>query len=321
MPVARWREFALIWALGYAVGAHAQDLSGDSPEAWLARMASAAKQLSYEGTFTYRYGNFSESSRIVHALTETGEVQKIELLDGPAREIIRTQQKIWCYIPDAKTVKIDRAETRRFFPSLIPDHVQTFAQNYRVLVKGPDRVAGRECRVLALLPRDALRYGYKLCADRETGLLLRASMVRGKDEVLEQFVFSEIRVGPVSPERVKPTYEHVGWRQETSSPSNDQRWQLKSLPVGFREVMQLQRRLVSRPNMVTHWLLSDGLAAVSVFIEPRDAEAAISPRPAQQGPVSVYSRAVDNHLITVLGEVPPDTVVQIANSVALRAGE
>jgi sigma-E factor negative regulatory protein RseB len=306
-------------AFGIVVAVHAEEAAKTPAEIWLTRMANAARQLNYSGVFSYRYGNFSETSRITHLADGNGGIEKIELLEGPQREIIRNKDEVWCYIPEARLVKIDRAETRRFFPALLPDPAQAFGNNYEVSVGQADRVAGRDCQILALRPKDNLRYGYRLCADRESGLLLRASMIRGRDEVLEQFVFTEIRIGEfIARDKLKPSYSDPNWPVEKSRVIVDSRWTLKNPPAGFKKVMELERKLASRPTMVTQWLLSDGLAAVSVFIEPFQGEGTVSPKAIQQGPVSFISKQIQDHLVTVLGEVPPLTVTQIVNALAPR---
>ena len=68
---------------------------------------------------------------------------------------------------------------------------------------------------------------------------------------------------------------------------------------------------------VAHLVYSDGLVAVSVFIEPIGAAShpiGIS----RQGGINVVIRQQDDNLVTVLGEVPVATVRQIAQSVARR---
>ena len=283
---------------------------------WLAKMASAARQLNYAGTFVYRYGSFSESSRIRHLADEIGELEKIESLDGPVREIIRNKDEVWFYLPDIKTVKIDRAQTRRFFPALIADPVQSFSEGYGIKVLGKDRVAGRDCRLLALEPKDLFRYGYNLCADIESGLLLRASMVNGQNEVLEQFGFSDVKIGQFIPrDTLKSNFSNENWLRQNPPVVELSGWEVKELPPGFRKVMELKRRMASKADPVTHLLFSDGLAAVSVFVELRQGAPKATARPTQQGPVSYYSRQIPNYNIVVLGEVPAAAVLQIANSV------
>ncbi|MCC7059126.1 MAG: MucB/RseB C-terminal domain-containing protein, partial [Burkholderiaceae bacterium] len=64
---------------------------------------------------------------------------------------------------------------------------------------------------------------------------------------------------------------------------------------------------------------SDGLAAVSIFIEPlgprREAfQAGVS----SAGAISIYTREVANHRITVVGETPAISVERIGEAVRFR---
>ena len=97
----------------------------------------------------------------------------------------------------------------------------------------------------------------------------------------------------------------------------DTGWMVKDLPPGFTKVIEGYRTLRGKPAQVAHLVFSDGLVAVSVFIEPTPA----NPQPvglSQQGGINVYSRQLDDHLVTVLGEAPGATVRQIAYSVIRR---
>jgi len=70
--------------------------------------------------------------------------------------------------------------------------------------------------------------------------------------------------------------------------------------------------------MVAHIVFSDGLVAISVFIEPfATASVPLGMRPGEGG-LNVYSVKQDDNVVTVMGEVPPATVRQIGNSVARR---
>ena len=309
-----------VGAIGWSLLMHSVGLLAEGANdgmAWLAKMATAARQLNYAGTFTYRYGSFSESSRIRHLADEMGELAKIESLEGPVREIIRNKDEVWFYLPDIKTVKVDRTQTRRFFPGLIADPVQTFGDGYDVRVMGKDRVAGRDCRLLTLQPKDLFRYGYSLCADIESGLLLRACMVDGRGEVLEQFGFSEVMVGQLIPrDTLKSNFSNENWIRQNPPIAESSGWDVKALPPGFRKIMELKRRMASKTEPVTHLLFSDGLAAVSVFVERRDGPPNPTASPRQQGPVSYYSRQIPDYTVVVLGEVPIAAIMRIANSVS-----
>ena len=89
------------------------------------------------------------------------------------------------------------------------------------------------------------------------------------------------------------------------------------LPGGFQKVMEGYRTLRGKREPVAQLVYSDGLVAVSVFVEPI-ALPAVQTGVSQQGGLNVYTTKYDDHLITVLGEVPPAAVRQIAQSVGRR---
>jgi sigma-E factor negative regulatory protein RseB len=93
-------------------------------------------------------------------------------------------------------------------------------------------------------------------------------------------------------------------------------WMVSRLPPGFLKIVDGFRRLHGKQE-VAHLVYSDGLVAVSVFIEPVGS----APHPvgtSRQGGINIVIRQQDDNLVTVLGEVPAATVRQIAHSVARR---
>ena len=293
--------------------------------ALLKQMASASRRLNYGGTFVYQHAGQNETSRIVHFVNPAGgEFEKLETLDGPAREVIRTNDQVTCYLPDSKTVIIEKRSTRRF-PALLPEQLSGVADNYVVSVTGMDRVAGTDCRVVVLEPKDKLRYGHQFCAEAVSGLPLRARTFSEKNQLLESFAFTELRIGgSFSRDQVRSRYaaKSKDWKVDHSALAisdvpADTGWSLTRQPTGFRKLTELKRSIAGRAAMVSHIVYSDGLAAISVFIEPLP-----KARPARslshQGAVNIYIRPVADHMVTVLGEAPAATVMQIANSLEFR---
>ena len=92
-------------------------------------------------------------------------------------------------------------------------------------------------------------------------------------------------------------------------------WVLKELPAGYRKVDQMIRMVHGKFLPVTHVVFSDGLASVSLFIEP--ITKGVKPRAGHctVGNTSFYSSVAGYLQITVLGEVPEATTAQIANAV------
>ena len=303
--------------------AHAQPQT-ESIE-WLKKIASAARELNYAGTFVYQHDNQVETSRIVHSSDASGDYAKLEALDGPPREIIRNNEEIRCYLPESKTIKIETRKFDKSFPALVPEGFMRVTEHYSVK-RGPvNRVAGHSCQVLILEPKDNLRYGRTFCAETETGLLLKARTLNEKNELVEQIAFTHLNIGEIDPEMLKSKYaeEKSEWKVDhTAAPasaSKETGWVVKNQPAGFKKIMEMTRSMTGKREPVSHLVFSDGLAAVSVFIEPVPRGGAVNQGAFQHGAINVYTRQAGERMITVLGEAPASTVAQIGNSVAPAA--
>ena len=310
--------FGLCAVLLQAQQAVAQ-VPGD-PLSWLGRIATAGQRLNYSGTFIYQSGKNFETSRIVHMADANGEHERLEVLDGSPREVIRTNSEVRCVLPDQKTVIVDRPGGRRAFPSRLPASFAGLAENYRIRKGEVGRVAGLEAQLVVLEPKDDLRYGYQLWAELQSGLLLKARTVDERGEIIEQFTFSDVKIGgDIGSEAFRPRYAKDGeWRVVHANGvevgRDESGWRLNAPLTGF-SLMSIVRRPLGRDRgEALHLVYSDGLAAVSVFIEPADgAHAPIGPL--ASGAINIYKRMVGQHLVTALGEVPLRTVQRLGDGI------
>jgi sigma-E factor negative regulatory protein RseB len=302
---------ALAWGLAQA----------QSPETlgWLRKIHDATQKLSYTGIFVYQNGGRSETSRITRYVDAAGDIEKLEVMDGLPREIVRTKDTVRCYLPDSRVVKVDR-RTERGFPALLPERITALARHYDIALGETRRVAGYDCQAVVLTPRDNLRYGYKLYADAGSGMLLRAVTFDSAGEQVEQFTFTQLAIGHVTRDMVKPRHAVRAWRVEdaAAAPATLEGWGLSAELPGFQKVSELKRRMgESKP--VGQLVYSDGLAAVSVFIEPLDGgREAVRTGLASMGAIHIYTREVANHRVTVVGEAPAVSVQRIADAVEFR---
>lgn len=318
-----WRWIAApMCALSLA--ASAADDAGQRTDAlgWLNKIYEATRGLSYSGTFVYQQGVRSETSRITRFSDARGGIERLEVLDGSPREIVRSEDGIVCYLPELRILKIDRASGRRNFPAVLPEQIHRLLDNYEVTLGERTRVAGRECQAVKLVPRDELRYGYELCADRDNGMLLRSVTFNERQEPVEQFTFTQLSVGNVSRDKVKPRHATRSWRVEEAlvRPIDlaSAGWNITANLPGFHKIIEVTRRL-REAHPVNQIVYSDGLAAVSVFIEPSRARAgAVRSGLASVGGINIYTREVSDHVVTVVGEAPAISVQRIANQVQYR---
>jgi sigma-E factor negative regulatory protein RseB len=316
-------QLARATVLGLATLAVVPAALAEDAIAWLARAAAAARQQNYVGTVVYQHGSHVETSRLVHLNDLGEEFEKLVNLEGPAREVIRSHGEVRCYYPDVKIVRIEPRTFRNAFPSLSPPQQKALAEFYEFRKAETGRVAGIETQAWVFEPKDGLRYGHKFWVDSATGLLVKARIVDDRNAVVEQFAFTEITIGAkIDRDMVRPTWPAApaDWQVRQSGPGEvdmkDTGWTVTRIPAGFLKIVEGFRRLTGERH-VAHLVYSDGLVAVSVFVEPvGGARHPIGL--STQGGTNVYVRQVDENLVTVLGEAPATTVRQIANSVARR---
>jgi sigma-E factor negative regulatory protein RseB len=307
--IHRFFGAALLLAVGAAQAQSPETLS------WLRKIHEATQRLSYTGTFVYQNGTRSETSRITRYAHAAGDIEKLEIMDGVPREIVRTKDTVRCYLPDSRVVKVDR-RAERSFPALVPERIMALARHYDLSLGETRRIAGYDCQAVVLTPKDNLRYGYRLYADVGSGMLLRAATVDSEGNEVEKFTFTQLTLGNVTRDMVKPRHAVRAWRIENAEahPARLAGWGLATELPGFRKVTELKRRLgESRP--VGQMVYSDGLAAVSVFIEPLEGRDPVRTGLSSMGAIHIYTREVANHMVTVVGEAPAVSVQRIADSV------
>jgi sigma-E factor negative regulatory protein RseB len=297
----------------------------DDALSWLQRIHVATQKLSYTGTFVYRSGDQAETSRIVHVVGRNGTRELLETLDGQPREIVRSGDEVKCYLPGSMTVKVDKQTDHKVFPALLPANLQDISEHYAVTKGAIERIAGYDCQSIVLQPKDKLRYGHKLWADVNTGMLLKSQTLNERNEAIEQFAFTQIAIGgKIGQEQLKPRLLaksrawHVRNSGAVAASLAASGWSIKPELPGFKKITEM-KRTQGGSNEVGHVVYSDGLAAVSVFIEPMANKTSL-PQPglSRQGAINIYSRQIVGHLVTVVGEAPAESVKKIADSVEFR---
>lgn len=283
----------------------------------LQKMQAAARELDYAGVYTHHHNGLLMSSRVVHVVDGTGERERLEILDGMPREYLRHNESAQCLIPEKKQVVRERRRSDRF-PSLVLGPLQAIPVHYQVkLDVARNRIAGRECSVIDFIPYDAHRYGYRLCTDIQNNLLLKVQTLAADRTVLEQIVFNSLDLGDqVEPELLEPSWDTKDWSvvENSMTPINlaEQGWRIP-FPPGFEPITQVVRSM-GEHRQVSQLVLADGLAAISIFIEPYRATEGktFETSQATAGAMNVFRTRIGDYWMTALGEVPALTVRSIA---------
>lgn len=315
----------------------AQAAAGEEPvRSWLDRMSHALSNLDYEGTFVYQNDNQLETIRVIHIVNDDGEHERLYSLNGAPREVIRTPDSVRCILPDDRSVVVDRRLTQDLFPALPPSQVGDLENHYRFQFVGDDRVAGLQAKVVGIEPRDHFRYGYRLWLEHETGMLLRSELVAGDGEAIEQMMFTNISLGDSIPmkalesqlanypvdfgPRSPPDEAPPASADDGQADRGALEWSVQRVPPGFHLKSHGREGIPhSETGSGEHLVFTDGLASVSVYIEPAGEGKAGPPEGvSSMGAINAFSRKHRAHRVTVVGEVPPVTVRTFALSVDRR---
>lgn len=289
---------------------------------WLERMTRAMSEMSYQGTFVYVRDGVVETMRITHVSDDTGVRERMYSVSGPRREVIRNRKGVRCVLQDSNSVFVDTAVADTFFPELPLAAIDNKSAGYHLKLNGKARIAGQAARRVSIRPRDVFRYGYDYWLEEQTGLLLKWVLKDTDQKVLAKLMFTDFSIGPDvdlkelesdSPAKdfvAVPTFSKVKTVVGESNP----RWQPKRLPPGFK--LSSHNKQMSPDGIFEHMVYSDGLAAVSVYIEKKGSEIGVLQGVGQLGTNNSYSRQKGELQITAIGEVPAVTVKTIANSMA-----
>lgn len=318
MPLARTLLLSLLFGL-LVTGVPAR--ADDSAQRLLREMTEAVQRTSFRGTFVYVHDGQMEALQLVHRVDGDGERERLLALTGAAREILRDADGVTCILPDSRAVMVDRNFPRTPLSTGFPEDLDALEAHYEFLHLGRDRVAGQPCEVVAVRPRDIYRYGYRLWLADASRLPLRFELLTPEGAPIEQMMFTELEVGTAIPdEALAPTldgrtFRHIGddegegHAMETHAPMS---WEAGWLPPGFSLRHHNRHGMPGRPARVEHMVYSDGLAAVSVYVETVAGSGERLEGLSRMGAVSAMGVSRNGVHVTVVGEVPPVTVERIA---------
>ena len=319
------RSVAVCLLAGFcAASGFAQD-NATTAYQWLQRISTAAQTLSYTGIFVYQNGSHGETSRITHIVDQDIELERLEVLDGSPREIVRRNDEIRCFLPENQLLIVARRSRGRSFPAMLPRTLGGLAESYQVRLGPVGRVAGIDSQAILIEPKDDSRYGRVLWFDPVSGLLLKEGLIGARGEVLEMVAFTEIRIGgKIDPRATKSRFEEQArnWQvfnvQSSSLHGEEGQWNFRTMLPGFRRLSWMKQQLRPDAPEVMQAVFSDGLAAISVFIEPANAQDKAPDSAFAMGAISVQKRRLGNQQLLVMGDVPAAALKRFADGIELR---
>lgn len=293
-------------------------VQADVAEQWLQRMDKAANTLSYRGDFVYLRDSQMRHLQVLHLADESGTQLRISAVDGPPAEIMAHGDQVT--IDRQGGFQLLSGSRDILFTAVLPRRLMALNGLYAISLGKQDRVAGLQTQIVVVKPLDDLRFGYRLWAEQEHGLLLKAAMVDRQGRAVEQFSFSRINLQPdlqllaAAIDMDTPVDDPAVRIANSDDHSQQVDWQVTQVPQGF-SLQSVRRYMGEQQVEVSHMLFSDGLANISVFVEPIHADGEAINQAVNVGGVDAVTAVVSERQVTVMGEVPAAALSLMLNSV------
>ena len=299
-------------------GAPAAVAESRSLNDWLLRMHEASKKRAYIGTYVVSSGGAMSSAKIWSVCEGNQQMERVETLTGAPRSTFRHNDKVVTFMPEQKVVRSEKRESLSVFPELIQSPDNRIADFYKLKLEGVERIAGVEADVALLLPKDGMRFGYRVWTEQKKGLVVKLQTLDADGRVLEQAAFSELQLdAPVKMDKLLQMMGKVdGYRVEqptlVKTTASAEGWVLKAPVAGFKAMSCYKRPATNVSGTATdeplQWIFSDGLASVSLFVEPFDRQRHDKESSMSMGATHTMTRQLGPYWLTVMGEVPMSTL-------------
>lgn len=308
------------------LAAETSDVENIPTDAWLVleKSAYAARELNYEGQFTYVNGEQKRMVDIKHMNYGGREVARNIVLGANHREVYSQGDNVVIFQPTNSNIVIKKRRGKNLFPAMLPTDLNTIKAHYVASLKGTEFVAEREAHVVELVPKDEYRYSYKVWSDVKFGLMLKMALLNADNKTLEQVYFNNVsmlnsqnNLNWFEP-KIDMSKSYVTEATETITHVSNDTTVTTDLPAGYQEVDHIQRAGKDKDAIVDQLVFSDGIASVSLFIEPLSKGQRPKKGHMFMGSTNMCANVVDGRQIIVVGEVPEKTVKSIAKAVSFK---
>ena len=260
----------------------------DEGEELFKSMQSAVHSLNYTGKLVFSKGSELSEYQIEHQPGQGNGAESVIKLDKGGN-----------VTPDQQQFSLINSSSLR-----LPDQ-----KAYSIDLGADSSIAGIPCKVVVVRPKDKMRYLHRYCISPDTGMLLRYSVMNREQKLLEQFMFTQLSIGEASG-NMAAQQQSINVSATDNAGMLPSSWRFDSLPAGFN-VHQI-REVPGKAN-AHQVILSDGLTFVSLFIEPGNASGDQKQQVPASGATNILTYSLARHSITMVGEVPRETLQAIKN--------
>ena len=231
-------------------------------------------------------------------------------LEGSAKEIILNDNIVSYFLIDSASFSIAANRIIEVFPDVIYSDFDSLIPNYDFINLGKGRVANRSCQLIRIISKDKDRYSYVIWIDDENFLPLRIDLLDLNSKIINQkkvlvvdFDFNKQKFEYYIADRVYPILYPID-----KEDSDRKDWQVTWLPKGFKRIDTYNINFQESNIDTQHF--TDGIFSFTINVSKRTQYDKVNL--SIQGDRSIYSYNQGNLNIIIIGNLPAETIKQIA---------
>jgi len=296
----------------YTVSAVAQSAPAPTQET-VERIQTAARTLTFSGTFVHQQDSSLHTSRIAQLRDGKQTITRVQAVEGHRLEVVKTADETRIYLPDRQMIKVEKvAQPRAEFPAMFVGSAANVMRNYDVVPGNSMRVANVDAQEFLFKPRHESRWSVRVWVDKRTSLVVKCQKLDATGNAVEQAAFTElawtrpavaVSVSQSAEAKYWPEFDATMQRINGAAPLVFKSDALK----GFEQIGVYERRASDQLDM-RRYVFSDGIALVSVFIQPKPAKHPLFERAKRRGATTFVSREIQEAWVTAVGDVPAETL-------------
>jgi len=303
--------------------------------ALLNKMNQALHQLSYKGTLAYLRGDELSTLHINHTVVGGVETERVVSLNDSAGEVSREVKgfslasipKIRPEMEKVYSFDIGRVNRIANIPCVIvtarPKDRERYLQKYCIdtvtgmlldyMLVGKSHKPVEQFMFTSLeviVPESVSSNSAQACGVQNcSNTLKNEGSLENTTAIVDQSINSKSKekATVVVPQVSKPMFHQV------SNMSLDDGWVMEALPAGY-EIRQAPNMKDDADKLTKHYIVSDGLSSLSVFVSPLTDDTPIERIQINSGALNVVSQRKAGHVVTVVGEVPEITLKNIVKN-------
>ncbi len=288
---------------------------------WLQAMEHALKTSTFQGTLVYAGTNRVDTLKVFHSVLNGVEHEHIISLDEPVREVIRDRSRIFCFIQEQRSGRVSAIMSTKSWLGL-PSGFKHTSRHYSLQLGKQQAVMERPTQIVTIQPKDSLRYQRKLWIDQASLIPIKTQIIDNSGRVLEQLIFAKLSTNQPIPRaqfQLPEDSKSYQWAVQKTEliPEHLQRWQIVNKPLGFNVVKYMRQQNKADSGQVTHILLSDGVSLISVYVDAQAGTVESQLETYTIGAINLVTSVRNGYRLTVLGEVPEQTIQPILDGIKL----